>query len=293
MANMERRSRIVGTACAMGGLIGVAVILIAIFAPASSPPQQNTATVQPENQAGPAVKPSREAVLADVNRLLALNTQDSTVEAMAEMTNTFGLTAINADPELKALDDRAIAAADAVSKPDQAQDYVERVNTYWLPMVKGISAPAEPTSEAIENEAMKFDEIATALNDGEKLLSVPGVSASRKRLRAALVSRQVAIFPVLRKAYAKTSATALWEANMEVKSGGAGNRAIHWVGAVFADNSKIQEAEEAVLGDLLKLRFRTSTYQWIPEANGAQYTLQSPSDSDVGSWTGEQFDVVR
>jgi hypothetical protein len=234
---------------------------------------------------------SQQSVVADIERLLMVHTKESVAEADAEMIQQLGPVKIKSEPALSALMERVLAADKDVNAATDDDAYAERVEDVWLPQLKSVPTKPPETIPEVWDVVSKFEQVAQGLKDGAKVQSQTAVAA-RKRLKAALVARQVAVYPALREGFAKATYGLMWQHNVEVRSQGPGSRQIVWVGGLFASNANVQSAEDAVEANLIRLHFARSAYRWIPDADGWNYKLASPEDKSVGIWNGGQFEKI-
>lgn len=101
-------------------------------------------------------------------------------------------------------------------------------------------------------------------------------------LEAKLIQFQIKEFPKMRADYGKLVGKTLWEHDVDVTIGGAGNNTIEFSGAVFAANKNIKDAQTAIQDMLKQLRFDNANYKWY---NGAdeynQYKIESSKDNEI------------
>lgn len=108
----------------------------------------------------------------------------------------------------------------------------------------------------------------------------------RQRFRELLVRKQIAMFPALRDAYGPAMRKQLWEADGSARTIGTGYRTVEFVSATFARNANIKQIHTEIYENLMMLRFTRAQYKWIRQASEfSYYTLKSPRDSEIVSWS--------
>jgi hypothetical protein len=176
----------------------------------------------------------------------------------------------------------------------QALDFASQVNTYILPEIAGLTAPAQGEDmSALWNTVSKFEDLARQFEDAKALPLNEEGTAALAQARAALSARQTALFPVLRRAWREKAAHTFWLMDIELAVSGARADTVTWTGALFAANANIQQSQEGVVQNLIKLRFRQSRYRWFSRADRiTQYPMASPTDGQIGYWNGGAFVAV-
>lgn len=119
--------------------------------------------------------------------------------------------------------------------------------------------------------------------------------ALHARLKERLSSKQSRLFPKLRDKYGPLLRANLWIDDGSAKTVSRGYRTIKIYHGSFALNRSVQEAHNALILLLLKLRFTRAEYHWI-ESDYAEYTwygLEPPDDSALGTWQGGTFTPVE
>lgn len=234
-----------------------------------------------------------EDPLTVVRRLVDEGTPESTTEAMVLMDREFGQRRINADPNLTELYAEATEAADRAMIADRAQAYVDQAQGPWLEAVQGISGEAPTEPEEIWRRVRAFEEGARQIEEGGEFSGHAEATAARTTLRDALTARQRAVFPALRAAYGAILDRLMWERDVDVIVQGNGSRTIRFVAAMFAANRNIASSQRAAGPNLDKLRFSRSQYEWYAGSQATYYTLETPSDDEVGYWEGGAFVTVQ
>lgn len=272
--------------------LGAWLLLITIFAPLFS----NIASEPTSSQASGAssdAAPSREEVLVQVETLISEGTTASTTQALVVLNDTFASTDLNTDPQLKPIMDRAKAANEQATIGERAAGYAARLDGYWTDKLAELSA-APPTEPAeIWNRESVFADIARELEEGAEFKSNPAAASSMTNLRRALIAKQTAIFPVLRRGYGTVVGRAMWEQDVEIIVQGGGSRTIRFIAGMFAANRNIASAQSTALPHIQKLRFSRSQYEWYRGSRYQYYTLETPSDGTVGYWESGRFVEVK
>jgi len=94
--------------------------------------------------------------------------------------------------------------------------------------------------------------------------------------------RQVSEFPKLRKAYAEMIDEKMWEYDMEVAIGGAGNKNITFTAGMFASNGNIKQIHGTLQEALTLFRFNQANYKWYEYDDEYTYIkIESNPDSKV------------
>ena len=234
---------------------------------------------------------SREETLAQAREAL---TNGQPERALTIVFDNAPAELLRNDAEVKTL----VAAIEDRMKANDASalnsEFAEKVRTYWLPQVNGIATTSPATAADIWNTVAKLVGAARALEDSNAaLLDANGKNAQRD-LRTAIAAKQRALFPILRGAYGKIVGQAMWERDIDIRVGGAGNRNITWTGGLFAARANIASGQGETQPHLLKLRFSRSTYEWAKGIGERYtYTMKVPADDAVGYWDGSVFKPVR
>lgn len=256
-----------------------------------------------EQKAKRAAKPAATSSKADVAKnldreeMLALAraalTSGQPERALTIVFDNAPAEMLREDAEVKML----VAEIEARIKSNDASnpnnEFAERVQTYWLPQVNGFAATPPTSAADIWNTIAKLEDAARALEDSNATLLDANGQKAQRDLRNAIAAKQRTLFPILRSAYGKVVGQAMWESDIDIRVGGAGNRNITWTGGLFAARANIARGQGEAQTHLLKLRFVHSTYEWargIGERN--TYTMDAPSDDAVGYWDGGTFKSV-
>jgi hypothetical protein len=207
-------------------------------------------------------------------------------------------TAQKTDPRYASL----YAKAQALNNSEQAADQVEgigyKIKTYWRPQLQQEPTTEPETVEEIWKREQFFELMAGYLDDdritdgdGNDVPMPKSAQMEWNRFRAELSARQVKMYPILRRAYAKLIGQRVWSNDVYVRATG---RTITFTGALFAANANIQQAEDTVQQDLRKLRFVRSDYEWCKGCGGgSHYDLTSPSDAVIARWNDNQYEPLK
>ena len=102
------------------------------------------------------------------------------------------------------------------------------------------------------------------------------------QLRRKVVAVQKKEFPKLRKEYGKVAGDLLWESDIEVAVGGAGNRYITFTGGVFAANKNKADFQGELSNVLKQYRFKQANYKWYEyDDEYTYYSMSPPSDDEL------------
>lgn len=227
-----------------------------------------------------------------------LSTQDALAEARAALTagdHERALTSLTALPEREQTGHAEVVALmkDAM-RHRQALGFAAQVNTYVLPDIAGLTAPAQGDDvSAVWNIVTKFEDLAREFEDAKALPLNDEGKAALAQARAALSAKQAALFPALRRAWREKAAHTFWLMDVDLAVSGARADTVTWTGARFAANANIQQSQQGVVQNLSKLRFRQSRYRWFSRADQiTQYPMTSPADGQIGYWNGGAFVAV-
>lgn len=271
---------------------GAWVVLMTIVAPLF-PTVASEATASRASGASRDAAPSREEVLAQVETLISEGTAASTTRAIVVLNDAFAPTDLNTDPQLKPIMDRAKAAYELASVEERAAAYAARLAGFWTDKLGDLSAapPTEPTE--IWTRESVFADIARELEEGAEFKSNAAAARSMTNLRRALITKQTAVFPVLRRGYGTVVGRAMWEQDVEIIVQGGGSRTIRFIAGMFAANRNIASAQSTALPHIQKLRFGRSQYEWYRGSQYQYYSLETPSDATVGYWESGRFVEVK
>lgn len=281
-------------------LVLAIVMLVATFPGQSPTDPEATAAAADEPAPSPSVQkaavgPKVEIVAAgDVLRPAQDALNDGDIDRAIELF--FGRS-VSAERRARP-DGKKLLAAIQKASDDQigrspAGDFIERVHDHWLPQIEAIPTTGPVTDEEIRNHRVFLEEVAAReLKASRSLPASPELKKAQDQLAAALRAKQASAFPHWRRVYSERLDRVLWERNIDAAAVGSGRRTIRFTGGIFASNANIGVFQRGIAQDLKLLRFNRATYQWIPDAPGSAYRLTVPDDSDLGFWSGSQFENV-
>ncbi len=133
----------------------------------------------------------------------------------------------------------------------------------------------------LQMEVVLFGAWAKLVNE-YKAYNDPQVKQLAAELEKKASTLQAREFPAMRKAYGEVVGKGLWESNVDVNVYGSGNKTIELVGALFANNKNVGQAQ-AQIGDAIKMfRFTRVNYKWFKyDDEYNYYNLEVPADSTV------------
>ena len=174
--------------------------------------------------------------------------------------------------------------------PEQEASKYAAKATELLQQVAFISAQPPNSSAQIRQTASQIAMLAAVVADGDNYASDPAAARARATLKAALSKRQTLVYPVLRAGFAKLTADAMWEHNIEAAAVGASKRTLRLTGGTFANNANIKEFQQSGADIYQLTRYRRIEYRWFKGADEfTYYNLEPPADSAVGTWSGDEF----
>lgn len=96
------------------------------------------------------------------------------------------------------------------------------------------------------------------------------------------VSRvQIAMYPIMRKAFAETASESLWKANGKARVVGEGNKIMVFTSYAYASNSNIAESQQTIQSALINLRFKQVRYEWYVGSEYQYYDVSDMKDGDL------------
>lgn len=172
----------------------------------------------------------------------------------------------------------AKAAQAAYDSKSAGGRFLQRVENEYLPRVAAISTTTPDTNREIFQRLDEVDALIEELKTG--LAQDPDADQKKgaDKLKAALAAKQAKLFPVLRDAFRDHMRQGLWEQDIKVL--GSGKR-IELIGVRFASNAYIKAAMDGMESGVERLRFKTVTFRWIPDGEGAIYRLDDVPDTQV------------
>lgn len=89
-------------------------------------------------------------------------------------------------------------------------------------------------------------------------------------------------FPILRRLYVEKIKSDKWKADIYVKCKGNRSEILEYRGTLFASNSTIQSAMEAISDLAHELRYKKVIFKWIEDdPSPVYYTIKSKKDEDI------------
>ena len=96
------------------------------------------------------------------------------------------------------------------------------------------------------------------------------------------VSRvQVAMYPIMRKAFAETASANLWKANGQARTVGEGSKIMVFTSPAYASNANIAESQQTIGSALINLRFSQVRYEWYVGSEYQYYDVSNMKDGDL------------
>lgn len=144
-----------------------------------------------------------------------------------------------------------------------------------------LSADTLTSVDVIQLRALLYSNWANLISKGEQSTN-PDDKKLAEQLKALVIKKQVADFPVIRKAYAKVLKGTLFDEQVDdVTTSGAGNTTLTFVGSPFVSNKFVSTVADASSNAVLLLRFKRTEYRWSSDySNDYKYNaIDSVSDS--------------
>ena len=193
-----------------------------------------------------------------------------------------------------ALHDAIQHEADRQSGYDRGSDEADQLADTWLPQLNAISEGRPNSLTEVWSRVDAIGEATLHLKDVSESGMTAAQKSVRNRFRSALIAKQSRLLPMLRATFVKLYGEVLWENNIDVRSGGVGNRTITITGFIYANRANISAAQSGLEENLRKLRFTRAAYEWVRGVGEVYtYTMSPPSDSAVGYWEGSTFISVE
>ncbi len=172
-------------------------------------------------------------------------------------------------------------ASDTQLNRSPGADYVERVQTHWLPQVEAL--PSSPAAGAAVGDLLsQMEALHSYVADGEKLNLTSAQRAVRSRFSSALSAKQRLLFPAIRRRYAEELNAQLFRRDIAVTTAGTRGRTLRITGPIFVRNANIEDMQKELTPVLARMRFGRVEYRWSRNAGEATYyDLKPPADDDV------------
>jgi hypothetical protein len=176
------------------------------------------------------------------------------------------------------------AAAHLVEEhyPDPAADYVERVQTYWLPQAEHLPATAPASGPEYGSLLSELEGLRSYVSDGEALSLNNKQRSVALRFKQVLAAKQAALYPSFRKNYADGLRTGLFRDDVDVVATGPRASTLRLTGSVFVRNANIEDMQQSLSSALEKMRFKAVEYRWSRYiGDGYRYEMHPKPDSDL------------
>jgi hypothetical protein len=194
---------------------------------------------------------------------------------------------LNADPPNAkgvARTSPANAASSNNLAPDAAADYVERVETYWLPQAQALPSAAPAGGDAYGALLTELEALRSYIADGERLTLTPPQRAIHRRFVSALSAKQQQLLPGFRRNYAELLRTQLFRREIVVSVSGRRADTLRLTGPLFSLNANVEDMQTELDPVLRRLRFRRVEYRWSRYVNdGYHYDLQPVPDAALSA----------
>ena len=116
--------------------------------------------------------------------------------------------------------------------------------------------------DTIQLRALLYSNWADLITKGEQSTN-PEDKKLAEQLKALVIKKQVADFPVIRKAYASVLKDKLFNEQVDnVTASGAGNTVLTFTGSPFVSNKFVSAVAEASYNAVTLLRFKRTEYMW-------------------------------
>jgi hypothetical protein len=270
------------------GAVFLAMIIGSPLLPASTSAERPASS---PSQGAKKTKPTRrERDLAEIERLLAAPSKENARDALSILRRYRRDT--EPGGQLNAVFTRATAAMAVAVQTEKSQALLRRIADQTA-KVEAIYEKRPDLELTILANLATMDDAAKTLEASRESGDNPEVKTAAERLRSRLIAKQRVALPVMRAAYAAIKDEALWEADTDVAVRGAGNRTLRMVSAIFAANRNIAQVQRQIGDTLYMLRFARAEYKWYRESRDTTfYTLETPTDGEVGYWSGPEFKAV-
>ena len=179
---------------------------------------------------------------------------------------------------------------------DPAADFIDRVQTYWLPEVAALPNAAPADQEGWTKLLNAIDVLAGNAVEGEKLTFTPAQRAIANQFLRRLGAKQALLYPALRRHVASQLRSAWFRTDIGVSANGARAELLRLTSAAFVRNANIEDVQRDTGSSFLKARFRRVEYRWSRHwTEGYHYDLKPPADAIVATWDTNvsNYHVVR
>lgn len=166
--------------------------------------------------------------------------------------------------------------------PDPAVVYVERVQEYWLPEVQSLPASAPAGGPDFGALLTRLEYFRSLVADGEALSLTPKQGAVLEDFKAAVRTKQRALYPSFRRQYAEMLRAQMFRNDVDVSAAGEGARTLRLTGPIFVRNANIEDTQQALASALERMRIARTEYRWSRHGGTTTYyDLKPPADGDL------------
>lgn len=232
----------------------------------------------------------RTADRAEIERLTASATPADARAAILLIEERYG-SEIAEGGEFRDAYNKATAIRREAEKQEAISRYKERL-TAQISAIDEVNVGRPDSMAVIRDRLRVFENGARTLVDGREYAESAEVKADMQRLRRTLAEKQRQSFPQMRAGFGKAMGRELWENDVEVTVQGAGNRTVRFIAGMFAANRNIAAGQQAAQEVTSQLRFRRTQFEWYRGSEYTYYTLDTPDDGAVGTWSGSYFSAV-
>ncbi len=227
---------------------------------------------------------------AEVERLIGSATAEDARAAILLMEERYR-SEISDGGEFKDAYDKATALRLEAEKQEAISRYKERL-TGQIAAIENMSVAKPDDMGTIRDRLREFQNGASTLTAGREYSDNTEVKQEMLRLRRVLGQKQRQALPQMRAGFGKAMGRELWENDVEVTVQGTGNRTVRFIGGMFAANRNIAAGQQAAQEVASQLRFRRTQFEWYRGSDYSYYTLDTPDDGAIGTWSGSYFNAV-
>ena len=227
---------------------------------------------------------------AHIEQLVSKNTADDARAAIITLEEKYRAD-ISEGGEFHALYEQAKKTRLEAEKQAAIAGFKARLEGQ-IEAVEGISTARPDSMANIRLSLAAFESGARTLADGREHTGDAEIKAGLQRLRRDLSEKQRQALPQMRAGFGKAMGQELWENDVEVTVQGAGNRTVRFIAGMFAANRNIAAGQQAAQEVTSQLRFRRTQFEWYRGSEYTYYTLDTPDDGAVGTWSGSYFNAV-
>jgi hypothetical protein len=176
-------------------------------------------------------------------------------------------------------DSQDASARTMLTDKEEMLKNIGTVNTGLEDMNVGI---AGETMEHIKLSLEVFNAAAALIQKAQSEQLTDEERAKVSELRKNLILRQRQALPIIRDKVGPIFSKELWITDAKARTFGDRFTTVEFVGASFAANANIANAQQAILAPLVRMRFKRAQYKWYSEQDEySYYNIDSPSDGAV------------